>query len=161
MKTPSVLTQLSLCLLLLGAAAPASADEDRHRGDRGDRGDRDRREERHEWHGNIREFHQHDLDFWRGGRWFRGPHDGRHGWWWIVGGLWYFYPSPVYPYPDPYQPPVVVVAPEPPAPPHYVYYCNNPAGYYPYVPRCLIPWQRVLSAPTPPPPLEGMPPPGN
>ena len=120
-----------------------------------------RHEEFHGWHGDIHAFHEHDLEVWRGGRWYRGNHDGRFGWWWLVAGAWYFYPQPVYPYPDPYQPPVpVVVAPEPAAPPHYYYYCGNPAGYYPYVPRCVVPWQRVAS---PPPavaaPPEGMPPP--
>jgi hypothetical protein len=38
-----------------------------------------------------------------------------------------------------------------------LYYCNDPAGYYPYVARCLTPWQRVLSEPQAPP--EGLPPP--
>ena len=36
------------------------------------------------------------------------------GWWWVVGGVWYFYPSPVYPYPSPWEPPPVVIA-SPPA----------------------------------------------
>jgi hypothetical protein len=98
------------------------------------------------WHGEIHRFHEHDLGVWRGGRWFRGPHDGRLGWWWIVGGLWYFYPAPVYPYPDPYQPPVIVAPAEPPPPPQYWYYCPNPQGYYPYVPQCPSPWQKVPAA---------------
>ena len=37
-----------------------------------------------------------------------GRHGGRGGWWWVVGDAWYYYPQPVYPYPDPYTPPVVV-----------------------------------------------------
>src|SRR5438552_10634455 len=87
------------------------------------------------WHGEINRFHEHDIEHWRGGRWQHGIHGGRRGWWWVVGGVWYFYPAPVYPYPDPYQPPVVV-APPPPnlAAPAYWYYCADPAGYYPYVP---------------------------
>ncbi|MGA7181119.1 MAG: hypothetical protein WBX11_16255 [Thiobacillaceae bacterium] len=61
------------------------------------------------WHGDIRHFDRHDLDHWRyDGRWRHGWHDGRIGWWWVVGGIWYFYPAPLYPYPDPYVPPVVV-----------------------------------------------------
>src|SRR6185312_15504287 len=28
---------------------------------------------------------------WEGGRWHRGVHDGRAGWWWDVGGVWYYY----------------------------------------------------------------------
>ena len=111
------------------------------------------------WHGDIHRFHEQDIDHWRSGRWIHGAHEGRRGWWWVVGGVWYFYPAPVYPYPDPFQPPVVVVPPPPNvAQPAYWYYCPNPAGYYPYVPRCRVPWQRVVAAPQAPPP--GAPPPG-
>jgi len=104
------------------------------------------------WHrdGDIRRFHEHDEGRWRGGRWHHGRHAGRLGWWWIVGGVWYFYPQPVYPYPDPYQPPVIAVPPQP-APPAYWYYCPNPPGYYPYIPSCPVPWQRIVpTAPMPP-----------
>ncbi len=97
---------------------------------------------RAEWHGEIARFHEHDIERWRGGRWFNGRHEGRLGWWWIVGGAWYFYPVPVDPYPDPYQPPVVVLPP-PAETPHYWYYCANPAGYYPYVAQCTVNWKRV------------------
>lgn len=106
--------------------------------------------------GDIRHFHEHDYDRWRGGRWVHDRHDGRLGWWWIVAGMWYFYPAPVYPYPNPYEPPVVLVeqappAPPPvaapPAPPQYWYYCQNPAGYYPYVAKCRGPWQAVPATP--------------
>jgi hypothetical protein len=44
----------------------------------------------------------------------------RDGWWWIVGCVYYLYPAPVYPYPDPYVPPTVVPAPT------YWFYCQNP-----------------------------------
>jgi hypothetical protein len=134
---------LAAFLLVPCIASTAWADDhDRHHRDR----DRDRAE----WHGEIGRFHEHDLDRWRGGRWYHGHHDGRLGWWWIVGGLWYFYPARVEPYPDPYQPPVVVVPPPAaPAPPQYWYYCPKPAGYYPYVPRCAVNWQRVEATPAP------------
>lgn len=97
------------------------------------------------WHGDIHRFHEHDYDHWRGGNWFNGFHDGRNGWWWVVDGIWYYYPAPIYPYPDPYTPPVVIATPAPvaPAPPSYVYYCRNPAGYYPYVPLCTVHWRKV------------------
>ena len=64
------------------------------------------------------------------------------------------------PYAYPYAYPPVVVAPPPPVyvqpsppvaappPPSYWYYCENPAGYYPYVPQCPGGWREVL--PTPP-----------
>jgi len=106
------------------------------------------RERREVWHGEIHRFHEHDLGLWRGGRWVQGRHEGRSGWWWIVGGVWYHYPTPVYPYPDPYQPPVVVVPPAPSSP-QYWYYCTNPAGYYPYVAQCGTNWQRVPATPSP------------
>lgn len=113
------------------------------------------------WHGDMRHFHEHDLDIWRGGRWYHGYHDGRNAWWWFAGGVWYAYSSPIYPYPDPYQPPVVMV--QTPQPPVYVeqaptpvqtapqtqfwYYCANPSGYYPYVPNCSVDWQKVPATP--------------
>ncbi len=98
------------------------------------------------WRGDIRLFRDHDEPRWRGGSWFHGTHGDRDGWWWRVGGLWYFYTMPVYPYPDPYTPGIVVIG-APPAPPPesptYVYACANPAGYYPYVVQCFGPWQRM------------------
>ena len=113
--------------------------------------ERDRRHERtarHDpgWHGEIGRFREHDLDLWRGGRWAHSRHDGRLGWWWVVAGIWYFYPSPVYPYPDPYQPPVIA---PPVTPPQYWYYCADPAGYYPYVAECHTNWQQVPASPPP------------
>jgi hypothetical protein len=126
-------------------AGPAAADDrDHHRGF-----ERVRYEG---WHGEIHRFHDHDFARWRGGRWFHGPHAGRPGWWWIVGGVWYFYPAPVYPYPDPYQPPLML-APAAPSTGQFWYYCRNPAGYYPYVPACTSAWQPVPASAQP-----GMPP---
>jgi hypothetical protein len=100
--------------------------------------------QRDHFHGDIHHFRDHDMDYWRGGHWFNGPHGGRAGWWWIVGDTWYFYPAPVYPYPDPYLPPGMAPAPAPaPAPVATWYYCPNPQGYYPYVGQCSVPWQPV------------------
>jgi hypothetical protein len=79
---------------------------------------------------------------WEGGRWRHEIHNGRDGWWWDVGGAWYFYPQPMegppayvsevevmddvgpdgppvaggYPPPG-YPPPPVAYAPPPPPPP--------------------------------------------
>ena len=103
-------------------------------------------------HGDIHRFHEHDYDHWRGGRWFFGSHERRDGWWWIVDGLWYLYPSPVYPYPDPYTPPAVAVVTAPApivAAPNSVYYCSNPAGYYPYVSQCYGRWSQVVTSAAP------------
>ena len=119
-------------------------------------------EEHEHWRGEIHRFHEHDLPYWRGGQWLHGPHEGRLGWWWVVGGIWYYYPAPVYPYPDPYRPPAVVIEPQPSG--QYWYYCNNPAGYYPYVTSCFTPWQAVPASAQPPqpvPPQPMMPPPAS
>src|SRR4051812_3088206 len=32
---------------------------------------------------------------WEGGRWRHQVHNGRSGWWWDVGGVWYYYPEPM------------------------------------------------------------------
>ena len=101
------------------------------------------------WHGDMHHFSDYDYPHWRAGHWYHGHHDGRLGWWWIAAGMWYFYPTPVYPYPDPYQPPVVVqpqeqAAPEPEA---VWYYCNSSRNYYPYVSVCPEGWQTVPARP--------------
>jgi hypothetical protein len=109
---------------------------------------------------------EHDLGIWRGGHWFHGPHEGRPGWWWVVGDVWYFYPVPVYPYPDPYAPlvvsvpdqPPVLVAPQAPAtaplPPQPAaqswYYCDSAKTYYPYVSACPEGWKTVPMQPPQP-----------
>lgn len=135
---------------LLGAAVPFNAVA-QHR----DRG----------WHGDIRHFDHHDMHRWRSGAWRHGSHGGRVGWWWVAGGMWYFYPQPVYPYPDPYRPPVIVIeqAPQPvvvpiqPAPQvapvvtppaaQFWYYCEAAGAYYPYVATCPSGWKTVPATP--------------
>jgi len=64
---------------------------------------------------------------WEGGRWRHEVHDGRDGWWWDVGGVWYYYPErmagpPAYiseeyvdELPEDYAPPSAAYAPPPPA----------------------------------------------
>ncbi|MGH6888840.1 MAG: hypothetical protein ACREHF_06550 [Rhizomicrobium sp.] len=79
---------------------------------------------------------------WVRGRWSHRWWHGRFGWWWDVGGDWFWYGAPVYPYPtvvsDYYD-----EEPEYAEPGPTWYYCYNPAGYYPYVPSCNGPWQPV------------------
>lgn len=141
------MTKIISCALVfsvLAASLPASADRDDHRGHGDNHG---------AWHGDIRHFHEHDFDRWRGGHWSHGYHDGRLGWWWVVAGLWYFYPQRVASYPDPYTPPVVVVQPAPastpsvPPPAQYWYYCDAAQGYYPYVQSCPGGWRMVPPTP--------------
>jgi hypothetical protein len=139
---------------VLGLSGVARAPAQEHRG-RGDVGVREQDGWRgpagQRWrHGDIWRFHETDLGRWRGGHWFHGDHFGRLGWWWIVDGAWFFYPTPVYPYPDPYIPPAVVTQAPPPQPtPQYLYYCASANGYYPYVMSCPEGW--VAVAPQPPP----------
>lgn len=99
-------------------------------------------------------FREHESRNWQGGYWHQGFHDGRMGWWWVLGGGWYYYPAPIYPYP-----PVMAVVP----PGQLLYYCGSPAGYYPYVQQCQMPWQQVMApaqvAPPPMAPLPMAPPP--
>ena len=104
-------------------------------------------QERPQWQGDIRHFQDRDLERWRQGHWYHGGHEGRAGWWWVVGDLWYFYPAPIYPYPNPYQPPATMAA-VPPTPPAQYYYCDSPPGYYPYVPDCKAPWRVVPAQPS-------------
>jgi hypothetical protein len=127
----------------------------------------DRGEGRHFEGREIHRFGERDLGIWRAGHWYHGRHEGRLGYWWVAAGLWYFYPSPVFPYPDPYTPPVLVinqqppvvvapqtpvmVAPQAPAPvqqPAQSWsYCNSAKGYYPYVPSCPEGWKSVPAQP--------------
>ena len=82
------LSLLAAAAVALGAVAPALADDYRHHDER-------RFEQRHDgWHDrDIHRFHERDFARWQHGRWFHGRHDGRPGWWWDVGGVWYFYPQ--------------------------------------------------------------------
>lgn len=119
------------------------------------------REERHFEGREIHRFAERDLEIWRGGHWVHRRHEGQLGWWWVAGGLWYFYPARIAgPYPDPYTPPVtviqqppVMVAPQMTAPApaqpsaQFWYYCDSAKGYYPYVPQCPEGWKSVPAQP--------------
>lgn len=132
----SIVGWLLAVAALLGAVVPFNAVA-QHR----DRG----------WHGDIRHFDQHDMHRWRSGAWRHGSHGGRVGWWWVASGTWYHYPQPVYPYPDPYRPPVIVVEQAAPAIPQpaiqFWYYCEAAGAYYPYVATCPSGWKTVPATP--------------
>jgi len=114
--------------------------------------------------------------YWHTGYWHNGWYGGRFGWWWVTGGGWYYYNAPVYPYPaavsEVYVTPPATVAAPPAAPaPEMWYYCDNPAGYYPYVQSCGQPFRPVVptqqqaapaapAAPYAPPPGAAPPAPG-
>jgi hypothetical protein len=121
-------------------------------------------------HDGARDFHGRDFAHfsrderaaWVGGAWHRDWHNGRFGWWWTVGGVWYFYAEPVYPYPL-YVPPAEAEMPAGQPPAQTWYFCDNPSGYYPYVASCPTPWHEVPQAPPPgsaPEPSQYAPPPG-
>jgi len=98
------------------------------------------------WRGDIRHFADHDWHVWRGGHWVHGPHGGRPGWWWVIGSSWYFYPTPIYPYPNPYEPapPWTLALPVPSVPPaQFWYFCDESQRYYPYVETCPGGWKQV------------------
>lgn len=121
---------------------------------------------------DFRHFSVDEQRIWAGGSWHQDWHDGRYGWWWYTNGGWYFYDDPVYPmplfmsdvyvadpayaapveeapaeapppYPYPYPPQYPPPAPAPPPPPQFWYYCDNPAGYYPYIQSCPTPFRPV------------------
>ena len=54
---------------------------------------------------------------WRNGRWRQAERDGRFGWWWDVGGVWYFYPEQTEGPPDYVSDVEVAVADDAPAAP--------------------------------------------
>ena len=64
---------------------------------------------------------------WRDGQWHHATRDGRDGWWWDVGGFWYFYPEQIEGPPD-YVSDVEVAdnattaPPAPPEEPNYAVY---------------------------------------
>lgn len=146
------LTWSSAALALILCSA-AWADHDHDHGDGGHHHDD------YHWHGDIHHFHERDYPHWREGYWYHGNHGGRLGWWWAVGGLWYLYPTPVYPYPDPYTPPVIYQQQYPtseeqtsapadaPPPAQNWYYCNSSKNYYPYVSSCREGWKIVPATP--------------
>ena len=114
---------------------------------------------------NVSHFSAQDRSTWQRGHWKHGHHHGRNGWWWNSGGTWFFYDQPVYPYPgyvsdtyydddyyddggdNGYGDPGYGASPGDSG--YYWYYCNNPAGYYPYVKSCRGPWRAVTPTPDP------------
>jgi hypothetical protein len=119
------------CLLPL--SAPALAD---HRG--GGPSPRGHWGGANGWHyhpGLRGDIHHFDHGYWHGGHWWHGTYGARLGWWWIVGPDWYWYPAPLYPYPDPYIPPGMA--------PGFWYWCEFYHQYYPFVGACPSGWQAV------------------
>jgi hypothetical protein len=88
---------------------------------------------------------------WEAGRWRHEVHNGRMGWWWDVGGVWYFYPQamegpPTYVSEDFADD--VVYADAPAAGPPPGAYPPPPGGY----PPGAYPPSAAYAPPPPPPP---------
>ena len=100
-------------------------------------------------HGPVLKLSVGERARWRGGRWWHGRRHGRVGWWWLTGGIWYWYPARVGVYPAEISTTAVYdYAPEGRSDDSW-YYCEDPKGYYPYIRECPTGWQRV--SPVPPP----------
>jgi hypothetical protein len=77
---------------------------------------------------------------WRNGRWHQARRNGRFGWWWDVGGYWYFYGEQTEGPPDYVSDVEVAVAddataappPPPPQPKHAFYYHPGDIKGVPY-----------------------------
>jgi hypothetical protein len=67
--------------------------------------------------------------------WWHGTYSGRPGWWWIVGPDWYWFPTAIYLYPDPYTLPGMG--------PGYWYWCDDHQQYYPYVEAFPSGWRTM------------------
>jgi hypothetical protein len=108
---------------------------------------------------------------WGEGRWQHSWHNGRLGWWWVLGPSWYYYPRP-YVQPQtviiqpaaPVQPPLyappVETAPAMTAPPvaqaapppvQTMYYCKSTERYYPETMTCPLGWTPVTPGAPPAP----------
>jgi hypothetical protein len=129
-------------------------------------------ENRHNFHGrNYHHFNEREPATWRNGNWHHTSYGGRFGWWWVVGGVWYWYAAPIYPYPTvvPIEPilvaPIVAEPPRmvmpPPQPtfaaapqPLMLYWCDDPKGFAPHVQNCNVDWKPI---PAPPPGTQPLP----
>jgi hypothetical protein len=71
-----------------------------------------------------------DVSRWHSGHWWHGQHEGRIGWWWIVGPDFFWYPSVTALYPEPTE--------------GYWYWCDAYQQYYPDVTDCPSGWRAVV-----------------
>jgi hypothetical protein len=88
---------------------------------------------------------------WQNGEWVRTWRDGHLAWWWAVGGSWYWYAAPSYPYPSAVAPVSMrgltppAVAEEQSAGPSWIY-CDKPAREAEAPASCNGNWHRVAVA---------------
>ena len=92
---------------------------------------------------NARQHSSRGKLAWRNGHWRHTARSGRLGWWWDVGGVWYFYPDPIDGPPDYVSDVAVtdetVLPPQPAKPPPQTFY-YSPGSMtgtgYPTVEEC-------------------------
>jgi hypothetical protein len=104
---------------------------------------------------NVRYFNDREWHDWRGGYWHNEYYDGRFGWWFDVGGVYYPYAAPIFPFPLVVAPLVYEDVPaEPPPPPGFVplpalpqaaYHCSDPSGFYPALQSCGSGWTVLVA----------------
>jgi hypothetical protein len=111
-----------------------------------------RHENRHQvsnedyWRHNL---HNNDYNNWQTGRWEKTHHDGKLGWWWILGSSWYLFEQPAYPYPviNPIYVSPIVTEPELNVQIQNIaksrYYCSTTGQYYPESNICSVPWKKI------------------
>jgi hypothetical protein len=107
----------------------------------------------HDFHvADVRHFREAEMSEWRGGHWRHALYDGRLGWYYEVGGVWYPYEAPILPYPTTVAPlvydddaPDAVSPPVAPLPalPHVAYHCASPQGFYPTLAACDTEWVAI------------------
>jgi hypothetical protein len=148
MKRLSLAFAAGLAVMALAASQPAAARDHGHGHGYGHGYDHGYD---HGWHGGPHV--SLSFNVWRGGYWNHGWYGSRFGWWWVVPSAgYYYYSAPIYPYPNYYEPPRVIVQQQPvPAtgvpPQQYWYHCDDPEGYYPYVSECRHDWRQVPATP--------------
>jgi hypothetical protein len=74
---------------------------------------------------------------WENGRWHHTARNGRLGWWWDVGGVWYYYPGPVEGPPSYVSDIEVPDETASPSPPSSSQPSNNPRQTFYYPPGSL------------------------
>lgn len=86
-----------VCLVAMSTGGASAWDRDDHRGPPPRYREAPPPPRRH-WEPPPSRYHHH-APRWEDGRWWRGPHHGRVGWWWIVGDRWYSFRMPIHPFP--------------------------------------------------------------
>ena len=122
--------------------------------------------ERYNFHGrDYHHFSAHERGIWHGGSWRHETYQGRLGWWWVAGGMWYFFAErpieaiPIIVPETAFEAPVAIVQRHQvlnirPQTQQFRYWCDDPAGYSPGIASCPSGWKTVPAQAAPPPPSQ-------